>query len=252
MEGQKGKDKVSAICGTRVNHLSLGDIVDYLGGWLTEEEEFRTESHLGECEECAKKAYNLNYLRENFDGIWHSLTERAVAGDMVEASLVKELERRGLNEPGVREILTNWAERVSEKAAGALGIVVDASRKVAQAFEISADGLLVPRGPLSLATARVDTTGDEDEEGAPIFEARSIDGLREIVSDQAGGRVMVILELDAPWHSVTLEELEEGEGRSQTVEVEEVEGEDYLIAEFEGVSGWRFHLDFAEGERDGS
>lgn len=120
-----------------MTHIKTSDILAYISGNVSEGDSFRLETHLADCDECAKKVSRLNYIRENFDDIWDSLTAENLAKDLLELRLLESIEETDL-EPEIRHRVISWIKNSSRKAQVVMGFVVDASKRRIEILEASA------------------------------------------------------------------------------------------------------------------
>lgn len=118
-------------------HLNIEKTLAYITDEMEEGDAFILEAHIADCDECAQKVYQYNYIKENFDEIWDSLSVGHIARELFELRLLESLVDANLK-PDFLKRIQSWAKDFFEKTQIVMGIVVDASKKTAKIVE---DGL---------------------------------------------------------------------------------------------------------------
>jgi len=131
-----------------VDCLKLETILAYVKGTLSEEKCFELESHLAECDECAKRVRAHRFLLQSvhqgqFDHIWDSWTASRHAEEYLQDQVTKVL-RTATYPQALQQRVRAWQENLSQKAWGGIIVLIDASRHTVRVIKEGLEALHQP------------------------------------------------------------------------------------------------------------
>lgn len=230
-----------------MDHLSIERALAYVAGKVTEEESFWIETHLADCDECARRIYNYNIIKENFDEIWDSWTAKSHAQALFQAHFLESLQKAEVP-ARLQERIKEWAKNVFQKTGAILNVVFsfpDKTVKIAQeglekfcrpGFSLQFFPVAVPsfvRGEAKRFSRSVET------QGSPWI---------KVTADPTGRRISIQTErIEKPWPLVILKPKTGGAIVGEFYRPAET---DYLLSEFEDVPDGEFFLMFEFLERN--
>ena len=117
-----------------MKHPSKEDLLAYVSDRLSEEDSFRLEMHIADCDECAKTAYQYNLLRDNPDEIWDSLSVQNLAKDLVTLRLIRSIEYAGAR-PDLLSRVHAWIKDFPTKSQVVANLAVNKSKWTLEIME---------------------------------------------------------------------------------------------------------------------
>jgi len=249
----------------------------YLSANVSEGEQLEVDTHLAECPGCLHHIQMLRYLRENYDSLWDSWKASEHGHVYRQWRLVKALREVAETRPSLANRLGLWLGELREGLEITTRVLVDRPRKVASLavaalpfgydlrFPLACAGVGSPnrqtemeehlrKGSVFLSEGRIDEATDE------LLKLREIDARypQTAVSEVCcGGRVVMQIIADGRRGRISVKSWSCEDRRSPAVaillpmrneervlvgEFETVEGEEYVLAEFEahGAYALRF------------
>jgi hypothetical protein len=215
-----------------VKHPSKEDILAYVSERLPEEDSFRLETHLAECDECAEKAYQYNLLRDHPDEIWDALSVQNVAKEVLALRLMHSLEHAAVRPDLVGRIRV-WIKDFSNRTLGVAGIAVNKSKRTLEIIEEGVEALKrigqmpwfapAPQGVRVLGEG-TDSFVEHQERLGPCGEKIIIYFSKGLIQFK-----ITPLSFEQPYPLLWLLPLKEG--KSILIETYRPEETDYLVAE---------------------
>jgi hypothetical protein len=214
-------------------------ILEYVAGNFADEDSFRLELHIADCDECMKKVHNYYLLREGFDELWDSWSAKQRAEEAWQAHILEGLAKSKVT-PKIGARIERWVEAIPQKTEVALGIVVDSHKKAAQVIQ---EGLEVLSGPgVSPAFATITPplrVGSKD--GAIVIKKEAISVETQgppwmrVTVEPTIKRITVQIEvMKKPWPLVVL--IPNVKGRVLVEQFDHYPGTEYLLAQFMNVT----------------
>ncbi|MBA7702816.1 hypothetical protein ES703_111591 [subsurface metagenome] len=218
-----------------MKHFTTENILAYIADRLSQEEVFRIEAHLTECEECARRIDDYMVIREHFDKIWDSWTGKRHAQEVFKLHLLEAVTRSAIP-AGLRERAIDTVQNIFEKTRVVLGIIKDTSGKAASLLQEKLEKIFPSETTLLFSPVPQPTriTGDGEEfpnvwetEGDPKYNAQYYPSSKKLTVTVKESAV------DKPWPKVM--PIFIGEGRVVMGEFEHPEDTDLLLVEFDDV-----------------
>jgi len=223
-----------------MNHLTLENALAYIAGKVTEEESFQIETHLADCDECARRVYSYNIIKENFDEIWDSWTAKEHAVALFQARFLEALEKAKVP-PRLDQRIKAWAKKVSQKTETVLDIILDFRDKTAKIFQEGLERFCQPGIGLTFLPAPVPSwiTGEAREASISV-EAQGPPWVKVTV-DPSVRKIAVQAEiLKKRWPLIIL--LPKAKGKAIIGEFHQPVDTDYILSEFEDVPDGKYFL----------
>jgi len=224
-----------------MSHLKTEEILAYVAGKMAEKKAFEVNIHLATCEECAKRVKAHYYIKDHFDTLWDTWTAKRHAEEYWQARVGEALKEAEIP-PRLGERVKDWLGKISQKADVAIGVVIDASQRMAEVVQEGFEALRRPDIVLEFSSlpAPVLILGEEPEEGTIKVEAKG-PPWTAITVEPTAQKITVQMEVsDEPWPLLLL--FPKMEGKVFISEFSHPEGTDYLLAEFEDVPDGEFTL----------
>lgn len=258
-----------------MKHLNDNLLLRYASRSASEQDCLRVEEHVADCPQCLGRLRGLNYLRDDFVSVWASWTAAEHARLCRQWKVAVALNRIVESVPALAEKARHWLENIGLYSIRALNLLVDKAQGIAGIGSgVLPGGYAFRLEPAIVGVGAPDTEADsyirkgaellsrgEGEAAArELAEARRIDarlpqaarsqvsrdGCRQaqIVVDGRRGRAAVRY---WPREGETVPDLvlllPEGQAEEAlAAELQAVEGEDYLLAEFSGVPEGQLEL----------
>jgi anti-sigma factor RsiW len=227
-----------------MEHLTIHEIVAYVNERLSEDESFKVDHHLTECEECARRVDDHILVQEQFDELWDSWTAEEHAKELLQAHVLESLSHTRVP-PAIRVRLARWAANIAAQTASVLGIVMDASRRTARILQEGLGGIGTMQASLQPVRAPVRTRGAVG--GAAVRSRRAITVESsgptwvKVDIDPSAAKITVWTEPQKePWPLVLL--VPKKKGRAAIGEFRRAEAGDRLVSEFEQVADGEYFL----------
>lgn len=258
-----------------MTHPDEETLLEYASDRIEERNRLEVEEHVGVCDPCLNRVRALLYLRSRFDNIWPSWTAAEHARLCRQWKLALALQKVAETVPAVANRAREWLDRLDAASTRMLKVIVDKAKRVASqgvgalppehgfrlqpavagvgAADREAEGCLQKASAL-LSEGRAEQALQELESAASIDPrlpqaTRSIvekDGTQraEIVVDSRRARAAVKLWATPgePPPSIAILLPQNDPEQVAVGEFEEIEGEEYMLAEFTQIPGGELEL----------
>jgi len=220
--------------GHRLSHLDDEHLVAYLADRLSYEDTLLADIHLADCQRCAQRVKASRAARTRFDQLWSSWTARQHAADFLRGRAATAL---GSVNPGsgLDTSLKAWIAEFSDQVEAALRIAFEAPARGAALIQSELGWLGDPDRArvFSPVPAAVVVHGDDRRQPWVTIESARSPWVR-VTADPGAGLIRVRLQAHPePWPLVLL--IPASDDAASVREFRRVEGEDFLLAEFEDV-----------------
>jgi anti-sigma factor RsiW len=250
-------------------HLKDNEVLDYVAERASAEHRLEMEEHFAQCDACLDRVRTLVFLRDRYDGLWDEWTARAHGSAHRKWLMSCALERLAASKPSLAERARGWLEGIGGRAElRTARILVDRARKLA----LAAAGAMPPGysfalRPLVTGVGAPDKALEETvRKSADLLRDGQIEASREelVKAAEVNARLVQSAEFEVhregtriaasavdgragrAWIRVWIAEGEQkpsfaflcskdDPAEYMAVEFEPVEGEEYLVAEFEDL-----------------
>jgi hypothetical protein len=235
-----------------MDHLNADQIRAYVADEMAYNECLADEIHLATCETCSRRVNALFSIKGNFEQIWNTWTAKKHAEEFQVAHLRRALHQANVTET-MRQRLAWWVGNMTDLVETAVGISLDASERavsvVQEGWEFlqgrKSPGFSPVPVPLAIAGEGDPRTWIALETARPPWTKVTIDPVIGRILVQSKVRtvpppLIALVAKDYDWAAVT--------------SFRTVEGEQFVLAEFEDIPSGEFVLliEKAEGFSLGS
>jgi len=222
-----------------MNHLSLKMIKTYLLDQVSYEDRLEIETHIAECPQCADRVHSLHSAMAHFDDLWDSWTLSEHVAEF-EAFRITETIRNIKMNDSLRSRVDHWANTIHNGVEVALGLTIDASKRLAEVIQDGLDFLNpeIDAGSFIPIPSPVSIQGGADQSRWITVEAGGPPWTRVIADPNVGRIVVQLRDSKKPWPLVALVARD---GTWSAVDVfRDIEGEAFLLAEFDDIPSGDF------------
>lgn len=220
--------------GKPMDHIENELLLAYVTEMLGYEEMLAADTHLAECPDCARRVRSFRSVRARLDDLWSSWTPKQHAEEFLRRRAATAL---GSVRSGSRleKRLQAWMVDLGAQVETALRIAFEAPARGAALIQSELDWLGDPVRVRSFSPvpATVAVHGDDHRPRWVTVESAGSPWVR-VTADPGAGMIRVRLQLHPePWPLALL--IPAGEGAASVREFRRVEGEGFLLAEFDDV-----------------
>lgn len=114
-----------------MEHLEYRLLIDYASHGLGTAEELRVEEHIATCSECLHGIRALRYLRHNFESIWPVWAPAELARLHRQWKVLAGLAKVGGSSPGLAGSAKQWMDQLNQGCTRALNALLNRARGLA-------------------------------------------------------------------------------------------------------------------------
>ncbi|MBU0753711.1 MAG: hypothetical protein KJ645_01135 [Planctomycetes bacterium] len=263
-----------------MNHPKDEIILRYLSDESGEDEQMEMDAHMANCSRCRDRVRAMAYLRENFDSLWNTWTASEHGRVHHQLQLAAALEEVVQSSSSLAPHAMRWRKQLGTALEVAIKVIVDQTKRVAT----MAQDMLLPGQGFELRTAapgvgsaeeltrvsdhlnkgsRLLSQDRPDEAVSELLKAAGIDArspqaavsdiyhegtwVFQVVADSRRARISVkYMPREGEITPVFALLLSQDPGTAARYSAfEAVEGEDYLLAEFEELPDGPYRIEIA-------
>ncbi len=114
-----------------MNHLTENILIRYISDELSENEHIEVDTHIDCCQDCLERIQGLRILKDDFESIWDSWTADEHGRIYRQWQLMKALKEAADASPSIYQKAAQWAQQLSAGIEAGLKVLVSNAKKAA-------------------------------------------------------------------------------------------------------------------------